>query len=84
MGMTKTGTLKEDPTECYFCKGAPTHVKREATLLETETASGEVLPDTEEIELLPVCEDCNEENYDGTEAYPALLPLSTIAGMVRA
>jgi len=76
--MTETRIeMNEDPTVCYFCKGTPSHIKRDVTLEEAETPDGQALPDVEVIELLAVCEPCNVENYDDTEAYPGLLPLDT-------
>lgn len=65
--MTKTSTDTETQT-CYFCQGPATHVKRDATPPVEED-------DVETVDLLAICESCNEENYDGTEEYPALLPL---------
>lgn len=69
--------MTEDPTVCYFCKGLPTNIKRDGHLEEAEQADGTVLQDTVVIELLPICLECNEENYDDTEMFPALLPLDT-------
>lgn len=68
--MTKTESLK-----CHFCSDAATALKREAEYVETEQADGTVTG-TWDSELLPICEGCDEENYDGTEQYPALLPLN--------
>jgi uncharacterized protein with PIN domain len=65
--MTQTST-DTDAQACYFCQGIATHVKREATAPVEDD-------DVETVELLTICESCNEENYDGTEEYPALLPL---------
>lgn len=75
---TSTTVLTEDPSVCYFCKGAPMAVKRDASIEERETATGEIIEDGERIELLPICLDCDDHWYDGTEAYPALLPLSAL------
>lgn len=74
---TVTVTMTEDPSVCYFCKGTPTAIKRDATYVEREQADGTVLEDGIAVELLPICEPCNVENYDDTEIYPALLPLDT-------
>lgn len=71
MGMTKT---ENSEAKCYFCQGAATAIKQEVELVEgPDGADG---PDAEAIELLPICADCHEDNYDGTERYPALLPLN--------
>lgn len=74
MGMTQTSTAAETKT-CYFCQGPATAIKQEAEFVETEQADGTVT-ESWTIELLPICGECNEENYDGTERHPELLPLS--------
>lgn len=61
MGMTKT--------ECHYCQGPATGIKREATAPVEDD-------DTETIEHLPICDECHDYHYDGTEQYPRLLPLA--------
>ena len=72
--MTKTSTAAGQTT-CYFCQGPATALKRETEYVETEQADGSVTGEFV-IELLPICGPCDAEVYDGTEQYPALLPLA--------
>jgi hypothetical protein len=71
---TKSMTKTEN-TRCHFCQGPATNLKKEAELVGQETLNGALLPDAEKITYLPIDEACNEKWYDGTETYPALLPL---------
>lgn len=66
--MTQTENLEAPATRCHFCQGPATAVKLEATAPVEDD-------DVETIELLPICEGCDEEYYDGTEEYPELQPL---------
>lgn len=57
--------------KCYFGDHEATHIKQEA-----EYAYDEGAIESQTIVKLPICKACNEANYDGTEEYPRLLPLS--------
>lgn len=70
MSMTQTSTAAETKT-CYFCQGPATHLKRDVEL-EFDDECNEI----EVITELPIDTACNEYYYDGTETYPALLPLA--------
>lgn len=71
--MTKTSTAPK----CYFCETTDaTAIKRDVELESRDDADGQCLPDAEIVTELPICLDCNETWYDGTETYPALLPLA--------
>ena len=61
-----------ETTECYFCKGEATNRKAELALGWDEEKGREI----RSREILEICKPCNESEYDGTEEYPALLPLA--------
>ena len=68
--MTMTEILK-----CHFCQAAATAIKLDSTVEPQEGPDGVDLPDTIVTERLPICDDCAEEWYDGTEIHPGTLPL---------
>lgn len=57
--MTKTESLK-----CHFCQKAATAIKTEAEI--DYSGEEEVIVPVE----LPICADCADQWYDGTEEFP--------------